>query len=286
MFPPFTYSSVDSVQYINLCRTINVRNIYKSRRYPDYMNTSALRSIGLTENEIKIYLDLLKSGSSTAYDIGKRTGIYRVHVYDKLEQLMDKGLVTHIYQGAKKFFQATPPVKIKQYLEEKKKEVQLQEDSVNSLLPELEAMANLPKEDTFVEVFKGNEGLKYFLKDIVKTGKEVLITGIDDARYHETLPVYMPQHFRDLKKNKIRERVITVKRKGVFLFPKDVAPTTIYRFLEATQFNPSNTFVYGNKVVIVAWGSPVTAVMIKNSEIAKTYRNHFEHLWKIASVKI
>ena len=80
------------------------------------MDTDALRKIGLTENEIKIYLNLLKTGLSTAYDIGKKTGIYRVHVYDKLEQLMDKGLVTHVYRGAKKYFQATPPTKIKQYL--------------------------------------------------------------------------------------------------------------------------------------------------------------------------
>ena len=39
------------------------------------MNTSALRKIGLSDNEIKIYLALLKSGTSTAYDIGNRTGI-------------------------------------------------------------------------------------------------------------------------------------------------------------------------------------------------------------------
>src|SRR3989344_5211560 len=247
------------------------------------MNTEALRSIGLTENEIKIYLDLLKSGSSTAYDIGKRTGIYRVHVYDKLEQLMDKGLVTHVYSGAKKFFQATPPAKIQHYLEDRKKELELQEEAVNSILPELEKMANLPKEDTFVEVFKGNEGLKYFLKDIIKVGKEVLITGINDQKYQDALPTFMMQYFRDLKKNKIKERIITVKRKGVFLFNKELAPTTIYRFLEATQFNPTNTFIYGNKVVIVTWGSPVTAVMIKNNEIADTYRSHFEHLWRVAS---
>ncbi len=247
------------------------------------MNTEALRNIGLTENEIRIYLELLKSGTSTAYDIGKKTGIYRVHVYDKLEQLMGKGLVTHVFKGAKKYFQATSPEKIKHYLEDKKRDLETQEEAVNLLLPELEAIANLPKENTFVEVFRGNEGLKYFLKDIIKAGKEVLITGIDDQKYQEALPVFMKQYFRDLKKNRITERVITVKRNGVFLFGKELAPTTTYRFLEATQFNPTNTFVYGDKAVIVAWGSPVTAVMIKNGEIAETYRNHFEHLWKVAS---
>ena len=247
------------------------------------MNTDALRKIGLTENEIKIYLDLLESGSSTAYDVGKRTGIYRVHVYDKLEQLMDKGLVTHIYMGSKKFFQATGPSKIKQYLEDRREELEIQEEAIDGILPQLEAMANLPKEDTFVEVFKGKEGLKYFLKDIIKTGKEVLVTGIDDERYKETLPVFMDQYFRDLKRKRIKERVITVKRKGVFMFDKKLAPTTDYRFLEAKQFNPTNTFVYGDKVVIVTWGAPVMAVMIKNKNTAETYRDHFGHLWNTAA---
>src|SRR3989344_6469983 len=120
------------------------------------MDTDALRKIGLTENEIKIYLNLLKTGLSTAYDIGKKTGIYRVHVYDKLEQLMDKGLVTHVYRGAKKYFQATHPSKIKHYLEDQKRVLEVQDQAVHSILPELEAMTRIPKEDTFVEVFKGN----------------------------------------------------------------------------------------------------------------------------------
>jgi HTH-type transcriptional regulator, sugar sensing transcriptional regulator len=250
------------------------------------MNLEILRSIGLSENEIKIYLDLLKTGSSTAYEIAKRTSIYRVHVYDKVEQLMDKGLVTHVYQGAKKFFQATNPDKIKQFIEDKKQKLELQEKEVNALLPVLEALTKLPREDTFVEVFKGKEGLKYFLKDIIKTEKDVLITGINDLKYQEALPIFMKQYFRDLRKNNIKERVITVKREGVFLFDKIMAPITKYRYLEEKQFNPTNTFIYGNKVVIVTFGTPITAIMIKNEEIAKTYKGQFEHLWKIASKEV
>ena len=250
------------------------------------MDTEILRKIGLTDNEIKIYLSLLKSGSRTAYQIAKDTGIYRVHVYDKLEQLMNKGLVNYVYKGAKKHFQATHPTKIQQFLEDKKKQIELQEQEVNIILPKLEALTNLPREDTFVEVFKGKEGLKYFLKDIVKTMKELRITGIDDAKYNETLSTFMKQYFRDLRINKIAEKVITLKKKNIFRFNRDTAPFTEYRYLDAKQFNPTNTFVYGDKVVIVTWGTPVTAIMIKNSEIAETYRNHFQHLWKIADKKL
>ncbi len=249
------------------------------------METAALKKIGLSENEIKIYLTLLKTGAASAYDISKTTNIYRVHIYDKLEQLQTKGLVTTIYKGAKKYFQATSPIKIKQYLEEKKKELEMQEQQIDKILPQLHALTLLPKEDTLVEVFKGNEGLKYVLKDVIKTKKEVLLTGIDDEKYQQALPIFMQQYFRDLKNNKIKERIITAKKKNIFLFDKKLAPTTEYRYLESKQFNPTNTFIYGNNVVIVTWGTPVSAVMIKNKQVAETYRNHFEHLWKIADKK-
>jgi len=245
------------------------------------MNTLPLKKIGLTDNEITIYLALLQGGSSTAYQLGQKTGIYRVHVYDKLEQLMKKGLVTSNYQAAKKFFQATPPDKIKQFIEEKKKTIEEQESEINEILPELNKLLANPKEDTKVEVFKGTEGLKYFLKDIIKTAKEVLVSGIDDAKYNDALPVFMKQYFRDLRLNKIKERVITLP-KPEFMFSKDLAQTTEYRFLSEQQFNPANTFVYHNRVVIVNWGTPVIAIMIQNKTLAQTYKNYFEQLWKIA----
>ncbi len=248
------------------------------------METGALKKI-MTDNEIKIYITLLRNGSLTAYEIGKKTGIYRAHVYDKLERLMGKGFVTHVYKGAKKYFQATSPEKIKQYLEEKKRDIEQQEEHVNNLLPELLKITSTHNESTRVEVFKGIEGIKYFLRDIVKTGKDVMITGVDDAKYDENIRLFISQYFRDLRNKKIKERVITLKRKGIFTFDKSIASTTTYKFLEATQFNPTNTYIYANKVVIVVWGAPPTVIMIENIEIAETYKDHFEHLWKLASVK-
>ena len=250
------------------------------------MNTEPLKKLGLVENEIKIYIALLKTGSLTAYEISRETNIYRAHVYDNLERLMGRGLVTHVYRGSKKYFQATSPEKIKHCLEEKKKALESQEKEIDKILPELFAVQKEPKEDTKVEVFKGREGLKYFLKDIIKTKKEVLVTGIDDEKYEKEFPIFMKQYFRDLKTNKIKERIITLKKPGIFLFEKSTVPTTEYRFLEEKQFNPTNTFIYGSKIVIVSWGTPVTAVMIENSQVAETYRNHFEYLWNVASDKI
>jgi sugar-specific transcriptional regulator TrmB len=250
------------------------------------MNTTVLRKIGLSENEVKLYLALIKSGALTAYELSQKTGIYRVHVYDKLEQLQKKGFATHIYMGAKKHFKAASPIRITQFLEEKKSELSALEKETKQLIPELSALEQHLEGETKVDVFKGVEGLKFFLRDILKTKKEVMVTGIDDQKYMESLPVFMGQYFRDLRLHKIKERVITVNRKSISRFNKKMAATTTYRFLDANQFNPTNTFIYGEKVVIVSWDVPVTAIMIHNIKIAETYKNHFEYLWKIAKKKL
>ena len=95
----------------------------------------------------------------------------------------------------------------------------------------------------------------------------------------------MQQYFRDLKRFKIKERVITQASKTIFEFDHHLAPTTTYRYLKTSQFNPTNTLIYDQKVVLVTWGTPITAVMIKNPSLAATYQDHFEKLWRLAKSK-
>ena len=244
-----------------------------------------LKEIGLTDNEVIVYLHLLKFGEKTVYQISQKTVIYRVHIYDIIEKLIQKGLVSFVNKGIKKYYKATHPNKIYDFIEEKNKKLDEEKKSIENIMPTLESAMLIPTVDTKVNVYEGKEGIKYILKDIIKTGCDVCITGIDDERYETELPIFMKQYFRDLRLNKIYEKVITNKKRGVFLFKKSLAPKTQYRFLEDKQFNPTNTFIYGNKIVIVTWGMPVTAIMIENKEITDTYKTNFEYLWKIADKK-
>lgn len=241
-----------------------------------------LKQIGLSENETAIYLALLSNGSLSVYEIASKTGIHRPNVYDKLETLLKKGLVSYVIKNSKKYFIAAEPEKIQEYLEDEGERVNRNKERLNAILPQLSAMASLPKNPTKVEVFEGKEGLKVFLMDIIRNAREVLITGIDDAKYDETLPTFMPRYFKELEARKIKERVITADRPGVFQFE---APTTNYRFLPEIEFNPTNTFIYADKVAIVSWDVPPTVIRIENRNMANTYRHHFEHLWKVAKRK-
>jgi hypothetical protein len=45
---------------------------------------------------------------------------------------------------------------------------------------------------------------------------------------------------------------------------------------------PSATAIYGDKVAIFVWDEPYHAILIKSKQIANSYRNFFEALWKQA----
>ena len=66
------------------------------------METKPLEKIGLTKNEIKVYLYLLKSGVSTTGPIMKNLGLSSSRVYASLQELIKKGLVTYFIKTTQK----------------------------------------------------------------------------------------------------------------------------------------------------------------------------------------
>lgn len=55
-----------------------------------------LNELGLSFTEAKIYLTLLKNGILAAKEIAQSSSVARPHIYEALEKLMEKGLVTRI----------------------------------------------------------------------------------------------------------------------------------------------------------------------------------------------
>ena len=89
-----------------------------------------LREFGLSENEIKAYLTLLKTGVSTANRIAEITGIKRSTTYDTLKILVTKGIIgTYIKEG-KNFFECATPKKLVELLRYK-------QERIEKILPKL-----------------------------------------------------------------------------------------------------------------------------------------------------
>ena len=83
----------------------------------------ALRKLGFSPSEIKIYLYLLRKGSNYANKISSGTNINRTNVYEALERLLNKGVITFITRNKVKWFEAKEPGCIQTIITEKQEEL-------------------------------------------------------------------------------------------------------------------------------------------------------------------
>jgi len=75
-----------------------------------------LLKLGLTEGEAKVYIALSGLGSSTVGAIVKKSGVAYSNIYDILNRLIEKGIVSYIIKSKTKYFQAASPSNLIDYL--------------------------------------------------------------------------------------------------------------------------------------------------------------------------
>ena len=102
------------------------------------MDLSFLKEIGLTEGEIKVYLALLELGASTTGPIIEKANISRSIIYQILDKLIEKGLVSFITKEKTKYFQATQPKHFLDIIEKEKENLTTKEEYIKDFIKNLE----------------------------------------------------------------------------------------------------------------------------------------------------
>src|SRR3989344_1841487 len=238
------------------------------------MNIEIIKELGLTNTEIKVYLALFKIGLSLASKISKEAQTERAVTYHILHKLISKGIVSYVIKENRKYFSATDPEKLLDILKNK-------EEAVRELIPQLKALKLPIKEEPIIEVYKGIEGLKTVLNDILDERKDYYMIGYTGEASKRGK--YWFTHWM--------RRRIKMKIKRNILFPDDwkgkketMFPLTKKRFLPKGYVTPVSTFMYGiDKVLIfLPTEDDFTGIIIKSKEVWKAYRNTFDILWKIS----
>lgn len=233
----------------------------------------------LTDNEIKVYTALLELGESLASKIGEKIGMNRTHVYDILESLINKGLVSYVIKNNRKFFRAANPNKLYDYLKEKEKRIKEQEVKIKEIIPNLLALQKPKEEKTITEIYHGKEGIKTIYNDILRKVKEYYVLGAT-GKIAEMLKYYFPQHERQRVKKKVKLKLLFNKS----LRKKEIATKRKFaeiRFLPKEFSSPIPTTIYENRIVILIWTEPL-AIVIENKEVTNTYKKYFDLLWNIS----
>ena len=235
--------------------------------------------LGLTANEAKVYTILLKLGSSLAGDITKNTGIHRRNVYDSIERLMEKGLISFVIINNRKYFEAANPSRLLTILDEKKEAINRAKKELEPIVIKLNTIKELqPKQE--VRFFKGAEGFKTVYEDILNTKKDYAGYGPGE-QIEKVLRHYFNHFVKERIKSKISIKLIYNENSRGKKFTKN--SFSEIRFLPEEFSSHAALRIYGNKVAILLFSEeePI-AIVIENNSIADGYRKYFNVMWNSA----
>lgn len=238
------------------------------------MYEEQLRELGLTDNEVKIYLCLLQYGLLNPTEISQKLGFHRGYVYDALERMQEKEVVNSILKNNKKYFQATSPETLIELLK-------FRLENFETIVPDLKKISGIAKEETKVELHRGKRVYRTLLKDMVATlnkKETAYLIGIDeDVLLNEVEPIYLKQYLNVIKSKNITEKII-IKPGGKKLKSLNLQ----YKELDEKYIGKTSQIIYNHKVALFILGTPYYLIIVENKDIAETYRKQFDLLWKIA----
>src|SRR3989338_8100067 len=124
------------------------------------MEEDILRELGFTEREVKVYLSLLSLGSTTVGPIAANTRMQHSKVYQTLERLIDRGLVSYVMKSKVKHFFAQEPKQILNLLKEK-------ERKFVEILPMLNQRNAFSEERQIATIYEGQKAIKSMFENIL-----------------------------------------------------------------------------------------------------------------------
>lgn len=243
------------------------------------MYENVLENIGLSPNEAKIYEALIHLGKTSVTQIAKKSNIHRRNVYDSLNRLLEKGLVFQIFQAGENIYSAVNPEKLLELIHEK-------EIGINKILPELKNLYHQKPMEEMAFIYKGLEGFKNYMRDLVRVGEPVDFLGAKALWFTPGIPDYFLENFqKEMKKKKVKYRTIFDHR------VKEQMPEAIekvggeYKILPRKYSTPGVCDIFGDYVVtfnsaeVGNFGENGTIFVMKNKELAENYRIWFQFIW-------
>jgi len=235
----------------------------------------SLIDLGLKDHEAKVYLACLQLGQAPVGRIAEQADVQRTFVYDILDDLEKRGIVSVVEIRNVKHFSAISVERLRDRQLEKLEKFKM-------IIPDLKAFEKAAGDRPRVRFFEGKEGVKLALSDTLDqpNGNKILAYATGEGVY-EDMPEFMKEYLKKRVKKNISVQALApdneVNREHV-LHNKEVLRETI--LLPEDKFPFTNEIdIYGNKVAIMSLQGEILAVIIESESIAKTQRSIFELAW-------
>jgi sugar-specific transcriptional regulator TrmB len=237
----------------------------------------ALSAYGLSDKEIKIYLVLLPIGTVTLQQIAKRTEYPRTTVYNTVNYLIARGLISQITKKGVHYYTAAEPTKLKDKLDEKMW-------LLDSALPGLEELRKDSRTASSVEMFEGLKGVFTILTDVLQNEDK------NEKKYYfgsysksKEILKHLPYQTRTVRlEKKIYAKIVTDPYIEEDYSKKNYKKYTDIRFTPLLADFPLMVFIYENNVSMFTIKGDLVGMIIRNKEFAIAMRMIFEIYWSQA----
>lgn len=244
------------------------------------MFEKVLTQFGLSQNESIIYETLLTEGESSVATICKKSKIHRRNVYDALQRLIEKGYVIESFTKRENLYRGVNPQKFHEHLKEK-------EEILNRALPHMLSLHDAKPLKNEVYVYKGAEGWKTYLRDIVNVGEDFYCIGGKGGWLDARTIDYFPQFIKGLKEQKVKMWHI-FDAEVQTEFPEILKHVgEDYRFFPKEFSSHSSADIFGDRVAITSnlntgefSDDNFTLTVIVNQQVADAFRTWFKFIYE------
>ncbi len=235
-----------------------------------------LREIGLSDNEIRVYLATLELKNASVALISSRTGLPRSTIYDTLNRLTEKGFIASYKKEKKLLYSAVDPKELLNQLK-------LKENFLKDLIPKLRERAGSFSKRPQVVIYEGVKGIITLLNEIYEE-KELYAYGSPINVTEETKHIPKSYARKRIERSIILNLILTERsEKTEFWYTNpEVKKVTNLKFLTSLKDVRAMTFIFGDKIAIITLEKEIIGVKIDDKAIRNTQRAVFDVLWNIA----
>lgn len=238
------------------------------------MDITELSKIGLTPGEIKVYIALIKYGSQSKSPLASKADVSSSKVYEIIGKLIKKGLASSFQKNNVTYYNASDPMFLGKYIDEKEKELKKEKEIVNKFIPHLRKLKESSEENISFELQEGWEGMQNAIMDGLKQApKNSTIYGIGVQIQKPGLTEKF--HRERLKKN-IKLKIILAESKD----KKQNYKGAEIKFLP--EISEVGMGIYPDRVLIQAMDNPPLNLVMKHPRIVNSFRKIYDALWKQA----
>ena len=252
-----------------------------------------LKSLGLTQYEIRTLKTLIVLSASTAEEIHKQTDIPTPRIYDTIDSLEKKGLVRIIPGRPKRFELINLEEGLQKFIDFKENEYQEELKKMDSISKQILSLLSDPdyqshliiKPDELLEAYSSLEGMQLKTIEIIKKAKKEICIFTNVFYWFEKAK----DSIIDALNNGVNVRVLMkIEDDRSRNYAKSlVSLGANVRKIEDNIVLARGTLVDQEQVVFVIWVSPVKQEKYvyrphfsSNPGIIELFSNNFEYLWE------